>query len=190
MRGTRRSAARMAAPGLGLGYGYDRLMPEIRIRDRRPCDLEGCVEALLAVHVSDGYPMNWPGDPVGWLSPADGLRAWVAVADGIGVVGHVMVQGADGKSTQVASVARLFVGPQARGQGLGARLLGHARQWAEDRGIGLVLEVVADERSRAFALYERTGWRRTDTQEAPWTGPDGKTVLLHRYALPEDTRQG
>jgi GNAT superfamily N-acetyltransferase len=170
--------------------GYDQLMVETRIRDRQPCDLEGCVEALLAVHVSDGYPMNWPEDPAGWLTPADGLRAWVAVADDIGVVGHVMVQGFSAGSAQVASVARLFVAPEARSQGLGARLLGHARQWAADRGIGLVLEVTADERSSAVALYERTGWRRTDTQEAPWTAADGSPVLLHRYVLQEDTGQG
>ncbi|NUR63893.1 MAG: GNAT family N-acetyltransferase, partial [Catenulispora sp.] len=64
-----------------------------RIRDRRPSDLEGCVKALNAVHASDGYPMNWPEDPVGWLTPAEGLHAWVAVAGDGEVVGHVMVQG-------------------------------------------------------------------------------------------------
>lgn len=165
-------------------------MVEVRIRERQLCDLEGCVEALLAVHGSDGYPMNWPEDPVGWLAPVDGLRAWVAVASGVGVVGHVMVQGVIGAGTQVASVARLFVAPEARGHGLGARLLGHARQWAADGGIGLVLEVTAEERSSAVALYERTGWRRIDTQEALWTAPDGKPVFLHRYALSEDTGQG
>ncbi|MDJ0346794.1 GNAT family N-acetyltransferase [Streptomyces sp. H10-C2] len=132
------------------------------------------------MHTSDGYLMNWPPDPVGRLTPADGLRAWVAVADEVGIVGHVMVQAVNGESPQVASVARLFVAPKARTHGLGARVLDHPRQWAADHGIVLVLEVAADERSSAITLYERTGWRRTDTQRAHWTAPDGAPVFLHR----------
>ncbi len=46
-----------------------------------------------------------------------------------------------------------------------------------------MLEVVADERSSAIALYERTGWRRVDTYPADWTTPDGAPVSLHHYAL-------
>lgn len=157
-------------------------MIDSRIRDRRPSDLPACVRALLAVHESDGYPMNWPEDPIAWLSPADGLQAWVAVTDDGDVAGHVMLQGTSTPS--VAAVARLFVAPLARGRGFGARLLDQARQWAADRGIDLVLEVTADERSSAIALYERTGWRRIGTEQASWTAPSGEPVLLHRYALP------
>ncbi|NUR59158.1 MAG: GNAT family N-acetyltransferase, partial [Catenulispora sp.] len=113
---------------------------------------------------------------------AEGLHAWVAVAGDGEVVGHVMVQG----TAPTASVTRLFVAPSARGQGLGARLLNRARQWAADHGIDLDLEVTADERSSAIALYERTGWRRTGTEQASWTGPSGEPVLLHRYVLQRD----
>jgi Ser/Thr protein kinase RdoA (MazF antagonist)/GNAT superfamily N-acetyltransferase len=153
-----------------------------RIRDRRPSDLADCVSALRAVHETDGYPMNWPEDPIAWLSPADGLQAWVAVTDDGGVAGHVMLQSTS--TASVSAVARLFVAPRARGCGLGARLLDHVRQWAAERGIDLVLEVTAGERSSAIALYERTGWRRTGTEQASWTAPSGEPVLLYRYALP------
>lgn len=165
-------------------------MAELLIRYRQPGDLESCVKVLRAVHAADRYPMNWPKDPVRWLSPADGVQAWVAVDGGTDVVGHVVVQGAADASAKTASVVRLFVDPKARGRGIGARLLDHAGQWATERGIGLVLEVTADERSSAVALYERSGWRRTGTREANWTTPEGKPVMLHSYVLPEGTRQG
>lgn len=162
-------------------------MSELRIRDRQPSDLDGCVEALRAVRAVDGYPMNWPADPAGWLTPTGSLGAWVAVADGGDdadvVVGHVLVQSADGECARAAELGRLFVAPAARGNSLGARLLDRAREWAARRGTDLVLEVTADERSSAIALYERTGWQRTGSYRADWTTPDGAPVSLHRYAL-------
>ena len=162
-------------------------MTEIRIRERRPSDLDGCIEALRAVQTADGYPMQWPKEPGRWLTPTSSLGAWVALADegdALGrVAGHVLVHSLPGKGTQLAAVGRLFVVPEARGNALGARLLDRAREWAADRGVDLVLEVVADEGSSAIALYERTGWRRTDTCPADWTTPDGAPVTLHHYAL-------
>ncbi|MEU8289190.1 GNAT family N-acetyltransferase, partial [Micromonospora sp. NPDC048905] len=85
-----------------------------------------------------------------------------------------------------AALARLFVVPAARGLALGSALLARARQWANARGIDLVLDVTCDD-AAATALYERTGWRCTGTSTAPWTAPDGSPVSLRHYALRSDT---
>ena len=154
-------------------------MPNFELRERREADLGDCVNALRLVHEADGYPMVWPRDPGRWLCPASLLRGWVAVTHTAELAGHVLLLATQDPDT--VEVARLFVAPGTRGQGLGAALLDLAGGWAEERGSRLALEVVADERSHAIALYEREGWRRTGTVTAEWTAPDGGSVVVHRY---------
>lgn len=161
-------------------------MAKTVIRERRAGDLEQCVRALRRVHEADGYPIVWPRDPVRWLSPAAVAHAWVALAAPAragdspgGVLGHVLLLRTDTPRTY--EIARLFVSPAGRGLGLGTALLETAGVRAAGEGYGLELEVVADERSYAIALYERTGWRRTGTVTAEWTRPDGGCVQVHRY---------
>lgn len=188
-----------------MGLGYAGPMAKTVIRARRSADLDRCVRALRQVHEADGYPMVWPRDPVRWLSPAATAHAWVALASpetgsrpgsaeteaetenateteteaGAGVLGHVLLLRTDTPRTY--EIARLFVTPAGRGLGLGSALLETAGVRAAEAGYGLELEVVADERSHAIALYERTGWRRTGTVTAEWTRPDGRSVQVHRY---------
>ena len=182
-------------------------MDDLTIRDRRPADLPGCVAVLAEVHRHDRYPLNWPSDPVGWLSPPGVLHAWVAEMSagavvgqgtvvghvagvahvaGVGhgaVVGHVAVHRPEpGTGLGTAEVSRLFVAPTARGHQVGAELLGQARSWATAHRIALTLEIVDESRSApAIALYERTGWRHVDTVTATWRDPDGRPVRLRRY---------
>lgn len=85
------------------------------VRSRTQDDLDGCVKALAEVQAADGYPVDWPDDPAGFLTPSDLAGAWVAVDDE-GVAGHVGVTVGD-------AVTRLFVAPRARGRGLAVRLL-------------------------------------------------------------------
>src|SRR5665811_986397 len=63
---------------------------EVSVRRRAVGDLPGCVRALEAAHAADAYPMWWPADPAGWLSPVGWTAAWVAELAGV-VVGHVCV---------------------------------------------------------------------------------------------------
>jgi GNAT superfamily N-acetyltransferase len=149
------------------------------LRERSENDLEECVSVLRLVHEADGYPMVWPRDPARWLSPGSLVRGWVAVTRTEELVGHVLLCATQDPDT--LEVARLFVSPRARGGGLGAALLDRAGAWAEEQGRRLELEVVADERSPAIALYAREGWRRTATVIAEWTAPDGGRVVMHRY---------
>ncbi|WP_433365778.1 GNAT family N-acetyltransferase [Actinoplanes sp. CA-142083] len=146
------------------------------IRERTAGDLDACVAGLRAVHLTDGYPRNWPADPAGWLSPPRLLRAWVAELPEVGLAGHVAVQG-DGE------VSRLFVVPGARRQGVAEALVRQAVAWARASGQVLTLNVTDEQRSAAIAFYEATGWRYTHTTVAGWTGPAGEPVRLLHYRL-------
>ncbi|MFE3760272.1 hypothetical protein ACFXPI_00675 [Streptomyces sp. NPDC059104] len=58
------------------------------VRRREPSDLGACARVLAEVHRTDGYPVDWPERPEGWLSPSALLDAWVAEHEGV-TAGHV-----------------------------------------------------------------------------------------------------
>ncbi|MFJ9038715.1 GNAT family N-acetyltransferase [Streptomyces sp. NPDC102406] len=163
--------------------------PLVRARDTD--DLDACATVLGAVHAADGYPVNWPSDPAGWLTGDRHAAAWVAQWGGR-VVGHVMLvpPGAGDVAptvlpgsvdTEVAVVSRLFVDPAARGHRIGAALLDRAVREARRRGARAVLDVVATD-SAAVALYERLGWECLGATRQRW-GP-GELVDVRCYAAP------
>lgn len=165
------------------------------IRDRTGNDLQECVRVLGEVHRSDGYPVNWPEDPAGWLSRGSELGAWIVEADGR-VAGHVSLapggaddvapgvwseHGAERAPDRTAVLGRLFVAPRARGRGVGALLIGRAVERARHAGLHPVLDVVSTD-TAAMALYERLGWQPMATVQRQWT--PGRTVTLHCYSAP------
>lgn len=152
------------------------------IRERVPADLPRCVDLLAQTHAHEGFPMNWPDDPAAWLTPPGMVCAWLAVSASEEILGHIMVR-ARLETTQPAILSRLFVSPAARGQGLGATLLGVVTRWAVDNGRPLRLEVDSG-RSAAIRLYERQGFARTGSYVADWTAPDGRPVTMINYATP------
>ncbi|GGK00148.1 GNAT family N-acetyltransferase [Streptomyces camponoticapitis] len=166
----------------------------VSVRRREAPDLDACVRVLADVHESDGYPVDWPQDPAGWLAPPESPPAWVALLDGT-VVGHICLSRARSGDTapglwsgrtgtrpeETAVVSRLYVSPKARGHGIGALLLAETVREARARGLHPVLDVVTSDRSAA-ALYERQGWTLMATGEQRW-GPD-RTVQVHSYAAP------
>ncbi|MEV0317611.1 GNAT family N-acetyltransferase [Streptomyces sp. NPDC050658] len=167
--------------------------PVLAVRPRRTSDLDACVRALAEVHVADGYPTDWPERPADWLVTADPVGAWVAELDGR-IAGHVVLgrsasddvapglwSGGGGPSGTTAMVSRLFVAPEARGHGIGARLLERAAAEAGELGLHAVLDVVAYGTS-AIALYERAGWRFLGAGEQ-WWGPE-RSVAVRCYAAP------
>ncbi|WP_405658232.1 GNAT family N-acetyltransferase [Streptomyces sp. RK9] len=176
---------------------------DLLVRERAPADLDACVRVLADVHAGDGYPTNWPAEPAAWLTPSGLLGAWVAEADG-DVGGHVALCGAgaddvapgmwgarggpagsegsagsEGEGTAV--VSRLFVGPGARGRGVGAVLLDRVAGAARERGRWPVLDVVATD-AGAVALYERAGWEFLGVGEQRWSAR--QTVRVRCYAGP------
>lgn len=156
------------------------------IRERTEPDLAACVAVLRDVYERDGYPINWPADPVRWLSPPELRCAWVAVTADGAVCGHVAVhQGADGG----AELARLFVGPAARRRSVARDLVRVVRDWAFPRRYGLSLTVTEHSgRTAAVAFYEATGWTYSHTSDAGWTGPAGEPMRLRHYTAGERRR--
>jgi GNAT superfamily N-acetyltransferase len=162
------------------------------VRRRAVEDLPGCVRVLEAVHAADAYPMWWPADPAGWLSPVGWTAAWVAEVAGV-VVGHVcVVRGVEDPLVasltgagpdQLGTVSRLFIAPEARGRELGGSLLTAGSSYASELGLQLMLDVV-DDGGPAVALYERLGWRLVDRRLADWTTPQGDPQTKTRSRQP------
>jgi GNAT superfamily N-acetyltransferase len=173
---------------------------ETNIRPRRDDDVPGCVAALRIVQQQDAYPLDWPADPVRWLSPKGVLDAWVCTV-GDEVVGQLLLR--DGSDLELrtvvadaaglppdrlVSVSRLFVAPQARGAGIAARLLATAVDAAAAEGRRCALDVMDARWGGPTALYERLGWRRVATTAASWWhGPDADCPVVHSYLAPDRT---
>ncbi|MET9699968.1 GNAT family N-acetyltransferase [Streptomyces sp. NPDC006529] len=166
----------------------------VRVRRRDDADLDGCVRVLAEVHGHDGYPVDWPEDPRAWLARPSLLAAWVAEVDGQ-VVAHIALsRGGEGDAAPAlwssragapvdgaAVVSRLFVSPEARGLGIGARLMERAVREARRRALHPVLDVVVSD-TAAAALYERLGWTLLATVDQRWSAT--RTVSVHCYAAP------
>lgn len=173
----------------------DETTPGAPIRARRAADLPGSVELLATVHTHDGYPSNWPTDPVRWLDPPGLLRAWAAKsADGHRLLGHVALSSASEDDAapalyrpkvardHVAVVSRLFVAPSARGTGVASRLLAHTVREARGRGLhGPVLDVVTTD-TAAVRFYGQQGWHHLGFATQQWSPT--QHVPVHCYSAP------
>lgn len=165
---------------------------ELTVRPRADADLSSCVEALAGVQAADRYPVDWPADPAGWLTPHGMTDAWVVVA-GTDVVGHMaltppgpaLASAAGLPERRLVAVARLFVSTGARRRGVAALLLARAIETGAARGQTPVLEVETAA-SAAVGLYERAGWRYAGTSTADWTTADGRIARMRAYVAPSD----
>jgi GNAT superfamily N-acetyltransferase len=158
----------------------------VEVRERTAEDLVRLVAIARRVRTSDRYPIDLPdGDLLRFLTRPESLGAWVATQDHA-IVGHVALNAetsppvmrlirhvVDGSP---AFVARLFVDTDARRQGIGARLLEHARLQAVTRGCSPVLDVLdMPSATAAMSLYRRSGWQevgRTAFRRADGTESD------------------
>jgi ribosomal protein S18 acetylase RimI-like enzyme len=166
----------------------------VLIRPRTDADVSSCERLAREVHSRDGYPAYLPGDDlVAFLVTPGALRAWVAEGPD-GVAGHVALHPRSSAAVmasaserlgappeRLAVVARLLVGPGARGQGIGRLLLETASYDAVARGLWPVLDVAKDLRS-AIALYESCGWVRVG--EVTVRLPDGRDLEEFVYVAP------
>lgn len=176
----------MADEGLDVGLEYTRVRP--RILD----DLAACESLARAVHRHDRYPIALEDDVREFLAPSSQLAAWVAEHCSV-VVGHVALHSpTSGAMTTVVCeatgvhpsgvgvVSRLMVARDARGHGLGRRLLTVATDEARRRGLLAALDVVISY-AAAIAVYETEG-RRIGRISIPM--PNGELVDEYVYVLP------
>jgi GNAT superfamily N-acetyltransferase len=101
-------------------------------------------------------------------------RLWIA-EDGDRIVGSIALVDADADTGQL----RWFlVVPEARGTGLGSRLLEHALAYGRERGMSHIFLWSFAELTDALRLYECAGFRTTETKTALIWGAERTEVRM------------
>jgi len=153
-----------------------------RIRDARPADLD----ALLRLETA-----SFPGDRIARASfrrllqrPSAALRLATAGGD---LLGYSLLLFREG--TEVARLYSVAVSAEARGHGIGRRLMEDAARIARKRGRArLRLEVRADNRA-AIRLYESLGYRQIGRRSGYYD--DGMDAFrLERELSPKHNQKG
>jgi DNA-binding MarR family transcriptional regulator len=127
----------------------------VQLRAVKPADpmarqATGYYFAELNERFPDGF------DPGGPDAAEPGAGYVVAVSDGEPVA-HGGVRPLDNGT---AEIKRMWVHPDWRGAGLGARMLRHLEQMARDRGHDRVVLDTNATLTEAMAMYKRAGYRR------------------------------
>ncbi|WP_368245198.1 N-acetyltransferase family protein [Janibacter sp. Y6] len=146
-------------------------MSDIEIRPTIPADLDALADILLQVHATDGYPVEGVDDARAWVDLPKALGQWTALLEGQ-PVGHVALKRPDlgdgaprllteqqgVPPSRIATLARLFVSPTARGRSAARCLLDAALDRARRDDLAVVLDVMSKDRN-AIQLYRSSGWR-------------------------------
>jgi GNAT superfamily N-acetyltransferase len=184
---------------------------DIQVRARVPADVPVLAEALFAQQAQTRYPFRDPLPlPVeDFLHAYDAVKAWTAVLDGR-PVGHVCRVGpakdfpAAGRlnevcarahgcePTELAWVSTLFVAAEARGLGIGRRLMNKVVDDVRAHRLRPCLEVLPTHPA-ALTLYRATGWRVVDRLRPAWlydvVGHEGPDVHVMILTEPDDERR-
>ena len=72
----------------------------------------------------------------------------------------------------------LYVDPVYHGQGIGSFLLREVENFAEDRGFKSVALVVFEGNTRAYSLYERSGFKQIGTRDDLFYSSLGLGILM------------
>jgi ribosomal protein S18 acetylase RimI-like enzyme len=158
-------------------------MQGVRIRDARPDELETVGEIRVAAYLADGFlSADSAYTPrlrsLGADGDGDVLVAVREDADGTGrdeILGTVMICGWPGgelpQSADEAEVRALAVAPDARGLGIGRRLLGAIIERARASGVRHLVLASRTDMVRAQHLYVEAGFSRlTERDWAPMPG--------------------
>ena len=139
---------------------------ELRIRPAAPADHDAIGAILQAAYrAGDTYCM--PRDMsrsealVDWF--ASPFTAFVAEADGRVLGTSHIGRNRSGGGAHVAN-ASFATAPAARGRGIGAALVAHAKDWARAQGFrAMQFNLVAATNERAIRLWLRLGYRVVGT---------------------------
>jgi GNAT superfamily N-acetyltransferase len=144
----------------------------------RPGDL-GMIVHLHGVHYAREWGLDTTFEPYVAKPLAEFVLAgtgclWVAEREGR-VVGSIAVVGADKSEGQL----RWFLlAPEARGTGLGRRLLEGALAYCRERGMPSVFLWSFSELGTALKLYERAGFQITETRATHLWGAERTEVRM------------
>ncbi|MGN6246044.1 MAG: GNAT family N-acetyltransferase [Motilibacteraceae bacterium] len=180
------------------------------IRAREPEDLPALAAALLAQQPETRYPFRnpLPIPAERFLHAEDAAAAWTAEVDGQ-PAGHVCRVGpahgfpeaevliekcaqAHGcEPAQLAWVSSLFLAREARGLGLGRRLLATVVEDIRANGLQPCLEVLPVH-AAAFSLYRAGGWTTVHRFRPAWLGgaPADEVPDVHVMVLTDSSGRG
>jgi GNAT superfamily N-acetyltransferase len=121
-------------------------------------------EAIAALLGQLGYPAPAEDVPRRLTNlRGGGGEAFVALdAGGVAGVITVLAEASLTNSADIGLITALVVDDEARGKGIGRRLLEAAEAWAAARGCRKLVVTTANHRAGAHQFYERLGWK--------WTG--------------------
>lgn len=134
---------------------------DVRLREFGPGDADWLVEAHGAHYAAEeGFDASFPrlvrrivDDFLAAHDPAC-ERGWIAEAEGTRLGSIFCVRAGE----DVAKLRLFLLTSEARGQGLGRRLLQTCTGWARERGYGRMVLWTHESHRAACALYARSGW--------------------------------
>lgn len=148
----------------------------IVLREMDPLD----VEQVVAIE-RQGYATPWPGAMFLGELLCDDSVAIVAERGG-DVVGYLMAR----DQAETWHVLNVCVAPEARGAGLGARLVRELFARTEDRaGRGYTLEVRTSN-ATAIRLYERLGFVGEGVRPGYYSDNGEDALIMWRGRVPDD----
>ena len=144
--------------------------PGVAVRPARPSDLAVALPLWRALHaehealdpryrLSDDAGQRWAADFREWTR-SRGSRIWLALrsARPVGLLtAHLYEPTPTYRPRLLVHVDDLYVAPSARGLGVGARLMDHARQWGRAEGAAQVQAGVLAANADGRAFWARQG---------------------------------
>lgn len=133
---------------------------------------EHSAEQMARIHAA-AFPESrgWSTDEFAALAQSQHVF-FVSKPDGF-AVGRVIVDEAE--------LITIAVTPTAQGQGLGRALLRLFESTAQSRGADRAFLEVAEDNTRALALYRQVGWRESGCREGYYTRKTGEKLAAFLF---------